>query len=110
MSSETGQAPTEFWSSLESRVGCEVVSTVSENLELGCLFGLEFEGETQPCSLRWLSLLELTGNVPSAWMCSRDLTMSGMESASTQSQSRSPCFIVNLHLVSQLFVVLLAQG
>lgn len=39
---------------------------------------------------------ELTGNVPSEWMCSRDLTMSGMESASTQSQSKRPFLVGNL--------------
>lgn len=33
---------------------------------------------------------ELTGNVPCSWMCVRALIMSGMESASAQSQSSMP--------------------
>ena len=33
---------------------------------------------------------ELTGNVPCSWMCVRALIMSGIESASAQSQSSMP--------------------
>jgi hypothetical protein len=39
---------------------------------------------------------KLTGNVPFLWMCSRDLTMSGMESDSAQSQSSRSSFFGNL--------------
>jgi len=38
----------------------------------------------------------LTGNVPCSRICVRDLIMSGMESASAQSQSTMPCEKGNL--------------
>lgn len=37
-----------------------------------------------------------TGNVPSRWICSNDLTMSGMLRASAQSQSRRPFLVGSL--------------
>ena len=83
--SGTGHAPMEFWSSLESKSGCERL----------------VEGEETPWLVRWLAgELVLTGNVPWAWMCLRDLVMSGMERASAQSQSRRPFFVGSLGNVS----------